>query len=294
MLKRVERSFRSTSTLVVHSGGLGDFLLFCPSLKRLAEEGPVTLAGSDRDRLNLAVVYGIAETAHHLDDLDFGSIFTAPSERLLRFFAKFDRVIVWMNDDSGHIQGALSEAGVLEALVRPGLPPQDWNRHAADYYAEQLGLHHLPPLTMTFDTDGADHDVLIHPGSGGKRKNWPLDNFQAIASAVEKNGHRVEWLRGPAEETLDLAGTVLEPASVVTLARHLCATRVYIGNDSGVTHLAAACGCQTIAVFGPTDPTVWAPRGDNVVVCRSEPWPTVNVVLAAVDRTIRRLEGNHR
>jgi ADP-heptose:LPS heptosyltransferase len=50
------------------------------------------------------------------------------------------------------------------------------------------------------------------------------------------------------------------------LAVWLATARVYIGNDSGITHLAAAVGTPVIALFGPTDPRIWVPRGRDVCV----------------------------
>lgn len=70
--------------------------------------------------------------------------------------------------------------------------------------------------------------------------------------------------------------------ALVELSRHLAAARLYLGNDSGVSHLAAAVGCPTVAVFGPTEPRVWAPRGARVKVLKGDPWPHVAPVMDAV------------
>lgn len=276
----LHRSSHAIRTLVIHTGGIGDFLLFCPCLKRLAEEGPIELAGSDRDRLNLAVVAGIAQTAHHLDDFDFASIFTTPTDRFTRFASRFDRAIVWMNDSNNEILNAFTVAGVRDVRVFPGLPPNDWTRHASAYYSECLGYEPLPPLLLSFETDDYVHDVLIHAGSGAAKKNWPIDRYVALAGALIDQGRIVEWIRGPAEERLHLpaSANTLEVSSIVTLARHLTGTSLYIGNDSGVTHLAAACRCKTFAIFGPTDPHVWAPLGDHVTVISRMDWPSLEAV----------------
>ena len=53
---------------------------------------------------------------------------------------------------------------------------------------------------------------------------------------------------------------------ILMLAGVIQRSRVYLGNDSGVTHLAAAVGTPTLALFGPTSPAVWAPRGEHVGV----------------------------
>ncbi|GAB4255243.1 MAG: hypothetical protein Kow00109_30340 [Acidobacteriota bacterium] len=111
-----------------------------------------------------------------------------------------------------------------------------------------------------------DLRVVIHPGSGGREKVWPFDRFRTVAAGLQAAGLLPLWVRGPAE--LDGEFHAREP--VVTspeledLAGLLATSRLYVGNDSGVTHLAAACGCPTVAIFGPSDPVVWRPRGAPV------------------------------
>lgn len=249
-----------------------------------AEEGPIELAGR-RQRLELAVAAGWAERAHDLDDTGFPTLFSAPSDRLRRFLETFDRAVVWMRDDDGRIRSGLEACGLRDAVVAPGLPPSNWSRHASEYYFESLGYPGPPPpFRLSIAPATVRHDVLIHPGSGGERKNWPVDRFRAVADALRGQGRQVEWIRGPAEEGLALpdAKAALPEMPLVDLATHLAAARLYLGNDSGVTHLAAAVGCPTVAVFGPTNPRVWAPRGSHVQVVHGEPWPEVKEVLRAV------------
>lgn len=270
-----------TRVLAVHTGGIGDFLLSCPALKRLAEKGPIELAGRP-ERLRLAVAAGMAQVAHDLDAIDFSSVFSTPSERLRRFLRSFERAVVWMRDDDRRIRQGLQSCGVAEVQTFPGLPPEDWTRHASEYYLECLGYPpDSEPFRLTISAMSA-YDVVIHPGSGGRRKNWPLGRFKALAEALEVGGHDVTWCAGPAEEGLPIpAGRRLEAGSLFDLAEHLAGARLYIGNDSGITHLAAAAGAPTVVIFGPTDPRVWAPRGDHVRIVRGSPWPEVAEVLAA-------------
>jgi len=122
--------------------------------------------------------------------------------------------------------------------------------------------------------------AAVHPGSGGRSKCWPLERFCDLATSIwNKLECHVLWIRGPAEERIDYAllcaatppGTahVVEGLTLPQLAAVLERSTSYIGNDSGVTHLAAAVGTATVAVFGPTDPHVWSPRGGDVAVLAS-------------------------
>jgi ADP-heptose:LPS heptosyltransferase len=101
--------------------------------------------------------------------------------------------------------------------------------------------------------------VAIHPFSGSARKNWPLARFREVA---ERLAQPVRWTAGP-EEALEGAERFDD---LYELACWLAGARLYIGNDSGITHLAAAAGALVVAIFGATDPAVWAPRGERVTV----------------------------
>lgn len=269
-------------TLVVHTGGIGDFILACPALHALAQETPLELAGH-KDRLGLAVAAGIAYAAHSLDAIAFDSIFSEPRPALIDFVQRFDRVIVWMRDD-GTIGQSLRSLGIPNVQIFPGLPPEDWSRHASDYYAECLGVP-AGVAHLAIEPAATTYNVMIHPGSGAKRKNWPSECFSELSLILDKAGHPVAWSLGPAEESVALppGARLLLPQSLTDLAAALAATRLYIGNDSGITHLAAAVGCPAIAIFGPTNPAVWAPRGSHVRIVSGDPWPSVHDVVQAID-----------
>ena len=259
-------------TLVVHTGGIGDFLLACPSIMALGREGSVELLGR-KDRLELAVAGGIAESAHGLERAGFDSVFDTPSQRLRDFLAPFHRVVVWMEDAQGDIRRGLEACGVAKIQIHPGLPPADWTRHASAYYLDCLGRREDPNFKLSIAPADAQHDVVIHPGSGSQTKNWPLEKYADLARSLESSGREVTWCLGPAEIEQDAEAFSRLPNSarrivtdsLVDLAAHLAAARSYIGNDSGITHLAEAVGCPAIALFGPTNPEVWAPRGCRVL-----------------------------
>jgi ADP-heptose:LPS heptosyltransferase len=101
--------------------------------------------------------------------------------------------------------------------------------------------------------------VIIHPFSGGAAKNWPLEYFQELAKQLPVP---VEWIAGPEE---DLAGA-RRFDNLLDLAKYISASAAYLGNDSGITHLAAATDAPTVALFGDSDARVWSPRGRRVRV----------------------------
>jgi heptosyltransferase-3 len=271
--------------LVVHTGGIGDFLLCCPSIQCMARDAVLELLGRP-ERLALARDAGLAERIHDLEAAGFDSLFAAPSETIRALLSRFDAALVWMRDDDGALKRAIQSCGLPDVRTFPGLPPQSWARHASEYYLHCLGFDAVPPFRLTLPSDAAPLDVVIHPGSGGRTKNWPLDRFLQLAEALRARGREVHWCVGPAEEEIPLPADakVVCEASLAALARRLMAARDYVGNDSGITHLAAACGVRTTAVFGVTDPRVWAPRGAEVRVVSGMPWPGIDEVLSALLR----------
>jgi ADP-heptose:LPS heptosyltransferase len=108
--------------------------------------------------------------------------------------------------------------------------------------------------------------VAVHPGSGSPAKNWPFERF-VEAARVLAGGRRWLLVAGPAERELE------PPADAVLardwplrlLAAALARAGLFLGNDAGVSHLAAAAGAPTLALFGPTDPALWAPVGPRVM-----------------------------
>lgn len=273
-------------TLVFHFGGIGDFLLTCPVLTLLARSHRITLVGR-KERLSLAVLAGIAEKAIDWDAMPFDTLFADPSPCLRPFLQSFDEAILWMKD-SGTAAANLQRFGVSSVKTFPGLPPKEWGCHASLYYAQCMGFEDVPPNNWQIDPLPLPPTAVLHPGSGNPKKNWHIENFFQVAHALQNRGINVLWSRGPAEASLVLPEnlSLLENVSLCELARYLAAAAIYVGNDSGVTHLAAAVGCPTIAVFGPTDPKVWAPRGCRVNVISGNPWPTPEEVLRSLDRML--------
>jgi ADP-heptose:LPS heptosyltransferase len=127
--------------------------------------------------------------------------------------------------------------------------------HAADFFLAQVGAP--GPGVPQIRCPRVAHDfAVIHPFSAGKHKTWPLERFRAVARAIEP----VRWCAGPDEALED----AVRFDDLYQLACWLAGARVFVGNDSGIAHLAAAAGAPVVAIFGPTDPAIWAPRGDRV------------------------------
>jgi heptosyltransferase-3 len=162
----------------------------------------------------------------------------------------------------------------LEALPEPGATV-----HAADFFLRQAGGAGLAVPRIQCERGEQGDFGVIHPFSGSARKNWPLERFRELSSRL---AIPVRWCAG-SEEALEDA---VRFENLYELGCWLASARLYIGNDSGITHLAAAVGVPVVAIFGPSDPAVWAPRGGlvSVVSAGSLDEITVDQVQAAALR----------
>jgi glycosyl transferase family 9 (putative heptosyltransferase) len=132
--------------------------------------------------------------------------------------------------------------------------------------------------------------VAVHPGSGAAEKCWPISRFTEVIKRLWKQNQPVLLLSGPADtkRVEDLLKYLSRPpapemfktltdAPLLEVAQHLQQCMCYLGNDSGITHLAAMLGVPTVAIFGPTDPKIWRPIGPFVKVLHGHTLEDVSV-----------------
>lgn len=229
--------------LLIRPGAIGDVIVSLPALEFLraayteiwVPANLVPLLASCADR-----VRPISSTG--LDLLELGR---AP-DQLSGTLAGFDDIVSWYGASRAEFRQAV--AG-LPFRFFPALPPPGATMHAADFYLEQVGapVGAAPRLAIAPESGEPLRHLALHPYSGSARKNWPLENYQALARLLP-----FEWCHD-------------RFAGLGELAAWLSGARLFVGNDSGITHLAAALGVPTLALFGPTDPRVWAPRGARVI-----------------------------
>jgi len=192
-----------------------------------------------------------------------------PPARVVDALRGFDSVVSWYGANRPEFRNLIERLG-LPFTFFPALPPKfAGDSHATDFYLEQIrtlsdcSSDGIPRIRCSVKREGF---AVIHPYSGSAKKNWPLEKFRRLASRLERV-MPVLWLRGHEDPPLEEA---VEIDDLYEVACWLARARLYIGNDSGITHLAAAVGTPVLALFGPTDPRVWAPRGTNVRIAR---WP---------------------
>jgi heptosyltransferase III len=263
--------------LILRPGAIGDCILSLPALRHLAVEYTEVWTPSAFVPLVQFAQKVRALSSTGVELVGVGD-FDIPAE-LRTTLESFDSIVSWYGANRPEFCEALQSIGVPCEFLR-ALPPANYPGHATTFFTRQVGAPDSNPCVEPAPIP-LRYSVVIHPFSGSKRKNWPFAAYQALAADLPI---KTEWTAGP-EEELDEAKRYQDLGE---LARWLKGARLYIGNDSGITHLAAALGIPTLALFGPTEPAKWAPRGDNVTVLRCEPMEKLAIatVLAAANRLL--------
>ena len=281
--------------LILHSGGIGDLLLALSAMRMFRRAFPyATLEMMGRpERLALVAHDLRASLLHSIDQAGMSYFYLdEPSlpPGLCRFFSSFGWILSFGRTGAETVAKNLKKAGAGRPLTISSFPPPGLRVHVSDYLVESLRREEikgeapdhpleLPEEALAFAGDylqgfgekGNKPILTIHPGSGSPAKNWPAENFAAVADWANDRA-RIVLISGPADggaETVKRAMKKAHPLPadnlpLIGLAGILKYSRVYLGNDSGITHLAASLGLPTVALFGPTDPAVWGPRGAAV------------------------------
>lgn len=203
---------------------------------------------------------------------------------LLETLHSFDSIISWYGANRPEFREAVA-AHNLPFDFFPALPPEGCGAHAVDFYLEQArsimpcSCDGIPRIRCRVVHGGF---AAIHPFAGSPRKRWPMERFAELARRIESR-MPVEWCAGPEEE---LPGA-RRFSDLYDLACWLASARIYIGNDSGPSHLAAAVGTPVVALFGPSDPAVWAPRGKFVTIAAASALDRISV--EQVEKLVRSL-----
>jgi heptosyltransferase III len=267
----------SSRRLIIRPGGIGDCILSLPAIQALRTEiTEVWVPSGVVPLIRGAEVRAIASTG--LDLLGLPGVDPPPG--LIAKLRSFDSIVSWYGANRAEFREQVQGIGLPFQFLN-ALPEPDVKIHAADFFLGQAGGAGLAVPRVECGLKARGDFAVIHPFSGSARKNWPLNRFRELAPRL---GLPVRWSAGP-EEALEGA---VRFENLYHLACWLESARVYIGNDSGITHLAAAVGTPVVAIFGPTDPAVWAPRGERITVVSAGSLDAISVdaVLQAVNGTL--------
>ncbi len=324
-----------SDVLAIHPGAVGDVVLLGHLLARLGGRAAVVAKGQ-RGRLLRELTftppdepgaeYPLAERVIDFDTwlMDGRVVLRSSGRRPEHFLGHCHRLIAFYPPTEAEVRRLARATQAHRHWLLPIRPDEDCPHHLLDLWAQKMDMK---PLAAAHEGQAAgalpvwrvsaEHQaaalgaaartgledgrpfVLIHPGSGGRIKCWPLENFVELARRLRDQGDMgVLFVVGEAEIDRwgeDALGPLAESfpllrcGELIQLAGLLAQARAYAGNDSGPSHLAAALGTPTLALFGATNPVHFAPVGRAVRIVQGETMAAIAVetVLAELDALLR-------
>ena len=266
---------------VVFSGALGDTVLLRPMMNRLRSQFAacrITLVTTDSIG-QLFTSLGWTDAAVDINRYDHHQWFGANDADTSVPWARCDWLISGVSN--GHDCWALAAQRHSKAKRISYFDPRPQvgaTAHVVEQWCRQLGLAVgpdpvEPAAESRWNWRPAGSTVLVHPGSGGRAKCWPLDNFKLLARRLKAKNLHPRFILGPVEcermtnlAISDLNGEfdTIKVHDLPRLVKELSSALAFCGNDSGVAHLAAALGVPTLAIFICSNPRWWRPVGPMV------------------------------
>jgi heptosyltransferase-3 len=279
--------------LVIFPGALGDLMLAAPALAAIVRRhrGSAVELMARAELAHFAAGRMRIARGHSIDRREISALFSADPDALgagREFFAAFERIYSFFAADDATYRTRLKVAAGGPVTFHPFRPDDGGN--IADAYLRSIGeeasTSNEPLVTPTADDIAgasaalaqagldASRVLLVFPGSGSATKNWPRDRFTALAGHLAREGFVPVVVLGPAENSIRghfaaRGFTELTDLELGTLVGLVRLARAFVGNDSGVSHLAAAVGAPGVVLFGPSDPARWAPRGRVTTIWRA-------------------------
>lgn len=281
--------------LIIRPAALGDTLMLMPAVSQLRASAEIALVGRQpgiyflRPYVDLCIDFeGPGWHSLFLDRMDDVHSLSIP---------EVDRIVAFLSDPGGEVSRNLkTHHPATPVQLFPAFPPKGAKVHVAFYLAQCLQTAGLPidpgeslkeafrrPLLAREDASNARKTMILHPGSGGRKKNHPpdfwLELIEALRKGLSKEGYHFILLLGPAERRVQPffrknlihnETEILFSPEKEKLPSLLKEADLYIGHDSGITHLAAMLGTPTIALFKNSSVRQWGPLGPVVRVIKTE------------------------
>lgn len=277
--------------LVIHHGALGDVVSTFTALLRLKKKyGSIAIICQDNIG-QLARELGIVDKWFPLEAAAFATLYSSRIDPIIKnILLSYRKIILFSRSRS--LEKTLFSISENEVYTIQSRPDLGQKIHVTQHVLSNLVKYRLleesdkdtrMKLSLSIATDRRipQYDpskIIIHPGSGSKKKCWTISNFIEVAMSMNSNSKQPEFILGPAEYDLydillqakRLNAKVHRLDKLTELAGLLKTGGGFIGNDSGVSHLAAFIGLPVVAVFGPSDPETWKPMGRAVKVVRPD------------------------
>ncbi len=253
--------------LFSHRGALGDFVLTWPALIHLRWKYSEHhfLGVGKPEHMRLAREMGLVDSWLDCEAAELLPFFSG--EALPQALAETESALLWMEDDP-KVRALLEPQCAGPVRLHPPFPGN--NDHVMDYHLQSLAYFSLPVIPdpepyLPLSTERASY-ALIHPGAGSDSKRFDPEFYAFLGNELKARRYPdTRIVLGPQEETLrryfQNRFPVEEPATVSDLAKLAGPAALFIGNDSGPSHLAAVLGAKTLALYKSTLPAQWGVRG---------------------------------
>ncbi len=285
--------------LIVRSGALGDTLVAEPLVRSCRAAagtgGEVVLLGT----MPQAKLVG-AGTALDVNALNIGGLFGGGGDvddRAWAALSGFDVAISFWASGWDEFASNIEAIGCSRSIGMAAFPEADSGVHVVDHCLEGARQARIEPVSrapqvtvmaewresarqLLSEAGARSGPVLVvHPGSGSRAKCWPVEAFAEVARECESRlGLQTVMVAGPADDdsadgfcaAYGASLATIRMAPVEHIAGILSLAKGFIGNDSGVSHLAAAVGTKTVSVFVNSDAAIWSPRGDAAKVIEAK------------------------
>jgi len=259
---------------------------------------------SRADVLPLVQASGLADAVASYDDAAWAELFRDGNMHdgspLVALAGTVTDAVLWLGPTGESAAERLRQLGIRRVIRAQARPSREHDPHAVLVLMEALAridirpirqladiARIVPPLIPPEDDARVGEGFLasvksesralvaLHPGSGGAAKRWPAERFARVAKWLIDRGAQPVLIAGPADDDVigsvvaalereDARVDILHNARIGTVAHVLARCALYLGNDSGITHLAALSGTAVVALFGPSSPDHWAPVGPRV------------------------------
>ncbi|HVB62273.1 MAG TPA: glycosyltransferase family 9 protein [Ktedonobacteraceae bacterium] len=306
--------------VAMRKGAIGDSLLSFPVLAALRAryaDPHITFVGHPAV-MPLAKAWGIAEEAFNYEDRLWDEVFSSDgihSSNVRDLFQQTDLAICWVQDPASLVKPNLLKAGVKEVVIGPWCASEKDTKHMVKSLAEPLGLEPLltefviPSTAWSNGFCPYNPPIAIHPGSSAAGRRWSTASFVAVINQLLHLRCPVLLLAGPAEaEVLKEVRkqlspspqpgllSVLQNAPLLEVALRLQQCQYYLGNDSGIGHLAGMLGIPTLILFGPASfismpPHVMHPVGPRVETIQAQSLDRISPD-RVIERMLRQLAEN--
>jgi len=294
--------------LIFHLGALGDFIVTWPLALALARLYPQSRV--------FYVTHGqkgaLAERVLRVESIDietgWHALFNDPAalpEPAARALASAHTIVSFLSNGrdewTNNVHRLNADASVIGLTT---VAPNDFPGHISEFLVDQLQstpaiqsataqiLKSIAERGISFPLRPNGY-VLIHPGSGAPRKNWPAQRFLELIRQLRGARREIRVILGEVEleqwpqeliAQFKSEGEISQPQNLLELLAEISRASIFVGNDSGPAHLAGILGIPTVTLFAGTQTTRWRPLGPHVHVL---PGPLDQIDVQTVFRTVQ-------